>query len=147
MEERFDDRYLSTIGAKVSRASVTLPDDSLDMLIWDLAGSERFDALMRSYDSGAAGALLVCDLTRPETATAVVSYAQQFWLVNPRTPLLLLGNKADLAEPGMLTAAEVTAIAASINATALLTSAKTGANVQAAFQLLAQQLVAPQPVA
>jgi small GTP-binding protein len=144
VDDRFDDRYLSTIGAKVSRTIVALDAAeraTMDLLIWDLAGSEPFDGLMRSYYAGAAGAILVCDLTRPETADPLAHYAQQFWSVNPQAPLALLGNKADLAEPGMLSEADLAILAASLSAPALRTSAKTGMNVQEAFRLLAQRLV------
>jgi len=43
---RFDEKYLSTIGVKVSRKTVSVPRgqemDELNMLLWDLAGGERF---------------------------------------------------------------------------------------------------------
>lgn len=146
VDDRFDDQYLSTIGAKVSRTTLAFASGStqtsLDLLIWDMAGGERFDAMMRSYYGGAAGAILVCDLTRPETVEGLSSYARQFWLVNPHTPLLVLGNKSDLAEPGMLTATELSALASNIGAPSLLVSAKTGANVGAAFYLIAERLLA-----
>ena len=67
----FEDRYLSTIGVKVSRKTVVTPGPGdlieLTLMLWDLAGSEEFDQVRASYLRGASGAVLVCDLTRPET--------------------------------------------------------------------------------
>ncbi|RLC60203.1 MAG: GTP-binding protein, partial [Chloroflexota bacterium] len=67
----FDDKYVSTIGVKVSRKTVIIPRAGdiveLTMMLWNLAGNEEFDRVRASYLRGAAGAVLVCDLTRPET--------------------------------------------------------------------------------
>ncbi len=60
----FEDKYLSTIGVKVSRKVVAVPrgDDVVELvlMLWDLAGSEEFDSVRASYLRGAAGALVVC---------------------------------------------------------------------------------------
>jgi GTPase SAR1 family protein len=42
VEGRFDEKYLSTIGVKVSRKIVSRPNLELHFLLWDLAGRERF---------------------------------------------------------------------------------------------------------
>ena len=67
VEDKFSDKYLSSIGVKVSRKNVELGDDTVKLLIWDLAGGE--DYTQSSYLMGAAGALLVCDVTRADTLT------------------------------------------------------------------------------
>ena len=65
----FDDRYLSTIGVKVSRKVVALAREDevveLTLMLWDLAGSEEFDSVRASYLRGAVAGLIVCDLTQP----------------------------------------------------------------------------------
>ena len=65
----FDDKYISTIGVKVSRKTVVLPREDevveLTLMLWDLAGSEEFGRVRASYLRGAVGAVLVCDVTRP----------------------------------------------------------------------------------
>src|SRR5262249_40683115 len=67
----FDDRYISTIGVRVSRKTVAVPVETqvaeLTMMVWDLAGSEEFNRVSMSYLRGAAGAVLVYDLTRAHT--------------------------------------------------------------------------------
>ena len=83
----FDDRYISTVGVKVSRKTMSFPRAGevveLTMMIWDLAGSEEFDRVRASYLRGTAGALLVCDLTRPETLHGLRAYANDLFSVNP----------------------------------------------------------------
>ena len=57
----FSDKYLSTIGVKVSRKTVAVvgADEvvELTIMLWDLAGNEEFNQMRASYLRGAAGAL------------------------------------------------------------------------------------------
>ena len=111
VEGRFEDKYLSTIGTKISRKTVALPTDTeiidMTMLIWDLAGGEKFDRMTGSYYRGAAGAVIVCDLPRPETLDSIIRYAQDFLGINTNAPLVIVGNKAVLAEQRLISTEEL----------------------------------------
>lgn len=135
-ESRFDDRYLSTIGVRVSRKVIQLPEEIVTMLVWDTAGSEPFNDVVRAYYRGASGALLVCDLTRPNTVQSLSSYAQQFHSVNPGVPLIILGNKVDLVGTRVVSDDQIARAADQLNAPWYLTSAKTGEAVEESFQAL-----------
>jgi small GTP-binding protein len=146
----FDDRYLSTIGVKVSRKTldVSRGDEMLELnlMIWDLAGSDEFNQARKSYLRGADGALLVCDLTRPPTLSSLQSYAAELLQVNPEARFAVAANKRDLADqptPGAqyLTAEQVEAIAGVLDAPWTLTSARTGDDVETLFRHLAGVLV------
>jgi small GTP-binding protein len=145
IEGIFDDKYLSTIGAKVDRKTLRLETNGdaaeLSMLIWDLAGGEKFDRVMSSYYRGAAGAVLVCDLTRAETLSSLTRYINDFWGINPHTPLVMVGNKADLVEQQVITPANLAAVAGEYRLPWFTSSAKTGENVEALFATLGRQLL------
>jgi len=145
----FNDKYLSTIGVKVSRKAVAVPrgDDvvELSMMLWDLAGSEEFSQLRDSYLRGAAGAVLVCDLTRPETLESLRSYAEDLLRISPGARLILAANKRDLTDQQRLTPQQIEAVAADLHAPCYLTSAKTGEEVEALFRRLGQMLVEAAP--
>lgn len=147
----FDDKYISTIGVKVSRKVVTLPrgDDVLElaMMLWDLAGGEEFDRVRTSYLRGAAGAVVVCDLTRPETLDSLKTYADDLWAVSPGAYVIVAANKHDLAgtlpsegQP-WLASEQVEAAAAHLGAAWHFTSAKTGEGVEDLFRHLGRLLV------
>ncbi|MCA9999712.1 MAG: GTP-binding protein [Anaerolineales bacterium] len=137
VEDKFDDKYLSSIGVKVSRKNVALGDDTIKLLIWDLAGGE--DYTQSSYLMGAAGALLVCDVTRADTLTAVIAYEKQLKAINPNATFVLVANKMDLLDNAQLSDEAIHhALPAAIPV--YYTSAKTGHNVEQAFLSLAQQL-------
>jgi small GTP-binding protein len=137
IEGRFDDKYLSTIGVKVSRKKVMRSGYQLNMLIWDLVGGNEFSRAETGYLLGTAGALIVCDLTRPDTLEALHRYTHQIRAVNPGVSLLFLGNKVDLTAERAISNEVLTAVSAELQSDYLLTSAKTGEQVEAAFDLLA----------
>lgn len=144
----FDDKYISTIGVKVSRKTVSVPRDNriveLTMMLWDLAGSEEFNQMRASYLRGAAGAVLVCDLTRPETLDSVQLYVRDLQSVSSNAQLVLAANKYDLldqpANASYLTTAQVEAVAAELGIPCYLTSAKTGQEVETLFRHLGRLL-------
>lgn len=141
----FEDKYLSTIGVKVSRKVVAVPrnDDvvELTLMLWDLAGSEEFDRIRASYLRGAAGALIVCDLTQRSTLDTIHEYARQMSEVNPKAMLVLAANKCDLIEQRVVQEDEIKAIAAELKAPCYLTSAKVGVAVEDAFRHLGRLTV------
>jgi 50S ribosomal subunit-associated GTPase HflX len=53
--------------------------------------------------------------------------------------MIIVGNKADLVEPGSASILQVEKLAAEYQVPFQITSAKTGENVENAFVLLAQQ--------
>ena len=142
---RFDDKYMSTIGVKVSRKTISVPRDnevvSLTMMLWDLAGSEEFTPMQASYLRGAAGAILVCDLTRAETLDGLQLYLENLGSVNPKAGLILAVNKYDLADQHQLTESQIKEAAARLKIPYYLTSAKTGNEVETLFRHLGQLLV------
>jgi small GTP-binding protein len=147
--DMFEDRYISTIGVKVSRKTVAVPRGSgtveLVMMLWDLAGSEQFDRVRASYLRGTAGALLVCDLTRPETLDSLKGYVKDLRSVSAEAKLILAANKQDLVTPNVphLEAEKVEALAGRLDIPFYFTSAKTGDEVERAFRCLGS-LLAPE---
>lgn len=141
----FEDRYLSTIGVKVSRKVLAVPGGDelveLTLMLWDLAGSEEFDSVRSSYLRGASGGLAVCDLTRPATLDSLRRYAQELRVINPQACLFVAGNKADLAGQRQLAEAQVQALTSELQAPYCLTSAKTGDHVEEAFRQLGRMLM------
>ncbi|MFN8454876.1 MAG: Rab family GTPase [Anaerolineae bacterium] len=142
----FSDKYLSTIGVNVSRKTVAVQqaDDvaELTMMLWDLAANAEFDQMQASYLRGAAGAIVVCDLTRPETLSSVKTHAQNLRDTSAKAHLILAANKADLVDQHQVTPAEVEAVAAALEVPFYFTSAKNGTQVEDIFRHLGRLLLA-----
>ncbi len=145
----FEDKYLSTIGVKVSRKVVAVPRDDdvveLVLMLWDLAGSEEFDSVRATYLRGAAGALVVCDVTQRATLAGLSGYVAQIRAVNPRAAILVAANKQDLADQRAVTEEEAADVAAGLSAGYFPTSAKTGAGVEEAFRQLGRLAIGAEP--
>jgi len=142
VEGSFDDRYLTTIGVKVTRRAVEIPDfQKINLLIWDLAGGEEYSEIQTSYLQGSSGALLVCDLTRINTLAAIEPYAQRLNDINPQAKLILAGNKDNLVEEREIPEENFVELAASLDAQWFITSAKTGNGVENAFNSLAKSFL------
>ncbi|KAK5657005.1 hypothetical protein OQA88_3528 [Cercophora sp. LCS_1] len=70
----------------------------IKLQLWDTAGTERFRSVSRSYYRGAAGAILVYDITSHMTFTNLQPFLNDARaLASPNLSLLLVGNKLDLA--------------------------------------------------
>ena len=109
VEGKFEEKYLSTIGVAVSRKSVQLDDYTVKLLIWDLAGGD--DYTNSSYLLGAAGGIIVCDLTRIDTLNALTIYHRQLRLANPKAQIVLIANKVDLEAKRAISDEDLTAVA------------------------------------
>ncbi len=140
VEGTFDDKYLSTIGVKISRKPLQRDNYVLNMLVWDLAGGDDFSKMESSYLRGASAALIVCDLTRPETVPALTHYLEQMRRFNPDAALIFAGNKADLVEEQRVDSAELANLSTQWNVPLFMTSAKTGQHVEDCFEQLACQI-------
>ena len=136
----FDDKYLTTVGVKISQKTVQHQDTQVKMILWDLSGGSEFDRILPSYLRGAASALLVCDLTRSDTLKHTKEHARRIREINPDSVLILAANKADLGVERRVEVAEIENVASELNISYFLTSAKTGENVDALFHTLAAAL-------
>jgi small GTP-binding protein len=142
VEDRFNDRYLTTIGVKISRKSIERPYGSMNLLIWDLAGSTGFDSFTNpSYMQGTSGAMIICDITRRDTLAIIAEYARQSRIINPRIRLVFVGNKVDLAEERVVTDQDLRDVSSTFgDGTFFLSSAKTGERVDDVFFSLADKI-------
>jgi small GTP-binding protein len=144
LDNVFENRFSGTIGFKVNRkvVIVTASDDVVEvaMMIWDFAASEDLDQVCASYLRGAAGAVLVCDMTRPKTLDSLRAYAAMMSRMNPDARFVVAANKDDLIADSGFVETQLRALAAELQASYFLTSAKTGNAVEALFRELGRTL-------
>lgn len=140
--DEFDDRYIVTLGAKVSKKELTLDDEKrgpvgMDMTIWDIMGSRGFRELLReAYFHGAQAILAACDLTRYDTLEDLDSWVESVFRTVGEVPVVVAVNKADVADQAAFGEEQVKQAAEAFEAPYFYTSAKTGQNVEAAFHEL-----------
>ncbi|MDL2207269.1 GTP-binding protein [Desulfovibrio sp. OttesenSCG-928-M16] len=136
----FTDRYLSTVGVKISKKLLTVDGQEMTLVLWDLEGKDDYVDVNISYLRGAMGFFVVADGTRKETldiALALRTLALD--LIGP-VPNALLVNKADLAAEWEVMDAHLASLThQGIRVTK--TSAKTGLDVAESFNSLAKDLL------
>ena len=145
--DEFDDRYIVTLGAKVSKKEMTFGTDrtgtvQMDMTIWDIMGSKGFRELLReAYFHGAQGILAVCDITRYDTLEDLDSWVESVFRTVGEIPVVFAVNKADLTDQAAFGEEQVKQATEAFDAPFYRTSAKTGDNVENVFRSLAGMIV------
>jgi Ras-related protein Rab-2A len=140
----FRPEYIATIGADVITRIFEFRDETIYLLIFDIAGQSMYDSINDYFFSGASSALLVCDLSRRETLDHIPDWSSEVQKRIPfKIPKLLLGNKADLEARRKVKIEEGKEVAASLGMTGYYeTSARTSENVNRAFmEILARCIV------
>ena len=145
LTQKFSEQYIVTIGSQFAVKTVAVPDNNgnsvvVKLLVWDLAGQQRFDFIRGSYYRGSKGALLVFDTTRKSTYIELPKWIEETEnALGERIPIILLANKVDLAEDRVITTEMGMEFVREHNLVAYLeTSALSGQNVEEAFSLLAK---------
>ncbi|TCD62210.1 hypothetical protein EIP91_007215 [Steccherinum ochraceum] len=138
----FKDHSQHTIGVEFSSRTVKLGEKRIKLQLWDTAGQERFRSVTRSYYRGAAGAILVYDITsRASFANLSQWLADARALASPHLVTVLVGNKSDREEDREVEWAEASKWAAENDVHFLEASSLTGDNVEAPFLLCARSIL------
>ncbi|OLS25396.1 MAG: GTPase KRas precursor [Candidatus Heimdallarchaeota archaeon LC_2] len=148
--EGFSSDYLTTIGADF--ALKRFEEESISMQIWDLAGQPRFSGVREVYYAGTKGAVLIYDITRPETFYSITDWITE--LITHRNldkplPLVLVANKTDLTSEDYypivekqqgIDYAKQLSDWVKLEVPFIETSAKTGLNVENTFRTMINNL-------
>ena len=145
--DMYDDKYISTIGAKITKKVLVLDllqqdlHVELSMLIWDIAGQNREQMFHGSFLRELEGAIVVADVTRPDTFDALKDFVDYTERRGTPVPTIFLLNKCDLADPSKADLEDTELLASAKGIPVLPTSAKTGQNVEKAFSRLGRMIM------
>lgn len=133
-DKRFQPVHDLTIGVEFGARMITIDNKQIKLQIWDTAGQESFRSITRTYYRGAAGALLVYDITRRETFHHLTSWLEDARRHSNQTmTIMLIGNKGDLDSRRAVSYEEGEKFAKQHDLIFLETSAKNDENVEEAF--------------
>lgn len=121
--------------------TVGLDDATVKFEIWDTAGQERYRSLAPMYYRGAAAAIVVYDITDPDSFAGAKSWVKELQRRgDPNVVIALAGNKADLENRKKVDLEEAQAYAEQNGILHVVTSAKEGTNVKSLFVEIAKKL-------
>jgi small GTP-binding protein len=132
----FSASYLTTVGVKIDKKVVSLPDRTVNLILWDMAGEDDVATVRMSYLRGMAGYVVVADGTRPSTLDVALSLRERVEAECGAIPFTLLVNKHDLADHWAVTDIELEALRHK-GWSVRLTSARSGEGVEDAFTEIA----------
>ena len=131
---------MTTVGVKIEKRMVNVGAADVALILWDIAGEDEVQTIRTSYLRGAAGYLLVVDVTRAETLEVAKSIQARVTSEIGSVPFLFLFNKTDLKEDWEIPEQFLEDLK-DAGYLVLRTSAKTGEGVEEAFQELANRMV------
>lgn len=133
----FSDRYLTTVGVRIDKTEVTVADEAVKLILWDIHGEDEFQKLHVSYLRGTSACILVADGTNKRTLVDARSLYDRIRGPVGDIPLVLALNKRDLADQWEVQQDDLAAWM-SLGVPAVETSAKTGEGVEAMFHRVAE---------
>ena len=141
-EDTFQDVYLSTIGMDSKYRNVDLENGkTIRLQLWDTAGQDRFRSITRNLYKGAAGIMLIYDVTSKKTFQNVKNWVDSIRTeVSNKVVIVLVGNKIDKTEQREVQKEEGEDLAEEFNLPYFECSALTGENINEAFMELARRL-------
>ena len=141
VRQTFSEKYLTTVGVKIDSKVVEVSDkEQVKLVIWDIAGNDTFTSVNENYLRGTAGVFLVADGCRKNTLSGAMNLRRMVQDVVGECPMVFAVNKVDLISDWEVDQTDITQLRDS-GITVYKTSAKTGENVEAAFQQLASLLM------
>jgi len=148
----FQKEHLTTLGADFAAITKEVDGYQIKYQIWDLAGQPMFKNVRPRFFKGCFGALAVFDITRKDTFLNLGNWIEELYQFSARgvVPIIMLANKMDLEEGQQVTKEEAQEFVDELNKKTkelsienffLATSAKTGLNIDKAFDIIGQYIV------
>lgn len=139
IEGIFDEKYLTSIGVKIDKKLVDVGETTVQLMLWDIEGVDKFSGFQPRYLRGAAAFIIVTDRSREgslQEGMKIMKAARD----NSSVPAVLAINKCDLDSAWTAPEEELEEFRSKF-IKCFDTSAKTGQHVEDMFKLLATELV------
>lgn len=136
----YSDTYHTTIGVKIDKKQVTVGDETVNCILWDIAGEDEFYTINNNYLRGMAGFFLVVDGTRNATLEVALNIYHRITDELGELPFVVTINKSDLKSEWEINPVKLNELR-DAGASIIHTSAKTGTGVEDAFEQLAMEMI------
>jgi small GTP-binding protein len=142
-EKMFKAEYKPTLGVNIVIKEFDLDINHIKLTVWDIAGQARWRDVRSVYYRGSNGAIIVYDVTRPNTFEALQSWYDDLlkFSQDEDIPRILLANKIDLTDLRKISADQGKKSGKELKAEYFETSAKDGTQVDAAFKQISKLIL------
>jgi len=136
VQNLFKEDYHSTVGVDISQKKIELAEDTqMKFVIWDIGGQiTQMTPHRKRFYEGANSAFIVVDRTRLNSLKSVSMWYDEIMKHTSKDiNIIIVGNKSDLVNEIVVSEDDIKSIADKYDSTYIITSAKTGENVNEAF--------------
>ncbi len=138
---KFEKSYLETLGVDITDKMIPVKEKNLKMVIWDIAGQDRYKHYRAAFYNGTEALIIVADVTNPTTFDNLTIWKKEIdQYLGVKLPTIFLANKCDLQEQRKVMSNEVLQVGKLLDLESnqiFETSALSGAYVNDAFDKLA----------
>lgn len=139
VDNSFETDFQTTIGFEQYNKTETIDGEQIKLALWDTAGQERFRSLSNIFFKSAKCIVFVFDLTNKDSFNKFDYHHQQIvQFVTDETPIVIMGNKCDLADKIVVKEEEVQQLVQKYKYFYIKTSAKDNIGVNEAFRQIAK---------
>ena len=136
----FSDTYQTTIGVTIEKKMISINQNTVSLIIWDIYGEDEFQKIRQSYLRGASGYIVVVDATRRFTLDTACELHRMTEESQGSLPCIMILNKMDLQEEWEIRDTDLTPLLEQ-GWTIIKCSAKTGDGVEMALSSLAEKML------
>lgn len=141
-DNAFRRSYIPTLGVHISDKIFKVDDATIQLVLWDIAGQQKFSMTRQQFYLGTDGIFLIFDLTNPVSFENISTWYQdvQKQLTDRNLMGYIIGNKKDLSKKLVIDSDKAVSLATDLQLGYIETSARTGENVDNAFYIIAKML-------
>jgi len=146
VQNKFDPNTMTSSTNQMVYQTIKLPDDkSVDIILWDTMGQERYRSMNKIYYKNAKVGILVYDVTDKKSFEAIKNYWYEQLKESGDKDIIicLVANKYDLYEKREVTNEEGEEFAKSIGAIFASTSAKNDSGINFLFENIGRKILEP----
>ena len=146
VQNKFDPNTMTSSTNQMVYQTIKLPDDkSVDIILWDTMGQEKYRSVNKIYYKNAKVGILVYDVTDKKSFEAIKNYWYEQLKESGDKDIIicLVANKYDLYEKREVSNEEGEEFAKSIGAIFASTSAKNDSGINFLFENIGRKILEP----
>ena len=146
VQNKFDPNTMTSSTNQMVYQTIKLPDDkSVDIILWDTMGQERYRSMNKIYYKNAKVGILVYDVTDKKSFEAIKNYWYKQLKESGDKDIIicLVANKYDLYEKREVSNEEGEEFAKSIGAIFATTSAENDSGINFLFENIGRKILEP----
>ena len=143
-DNAFTRTYIPTLGVNVSEKNIKISNNLVKLILWDIAGQEKFNIMRRHFYKGLEAIILIFDLTNRKSFESVPNWYKDIEnFIKSESDLIgvILGNKVDLTDERSIKKEEAIKLAKNFNLEYIETSALTGKNIESSFKKIVNAII------